>query len=177
MCRYHDEDWGVPVHDDRLLFEMLTLEGAQAGLSWAIVLGRREGYRSAFKGFDPQRVARFDDTDRARLLADVGIIRNRAKIAATIDNAKAFLEIQREFGSFDAWIWKLAGGSPRNSGFRTQADLPAETEISKAMSEELKRRGFRFVGPTIMYAYMQSVGMVNDHETTCFRYDQVVAGQ
>lgn len=177
MCRYHDEDWGVPVHDDRLLFEMLTLEGAQAGLSWAIVLGRREGYRSAFKGFDPQRVARFDDTDRARLLADVGIIRNRAKIAATIDNAKAFLEIQREFGSFDAWIWKLAGGSPRNSGFRTQTDLPAETETSKAMSEELKRRGFRFVGPTIMYAYMQSVGMVNDHETTCFRYDQVVAGQ
>ncbi len=175
MCRYHDEEWGVPVHDDRRLFEMLTLEGAQAGLSWAIVLGRREGYRSAFKGFDPQRVARFDDRDRARLLADVGIIRNRAKIAATIDNAQALLEIQREFGSFDAWIWELAGATPHDNAFSSLADLPAATDTSKAMSVELKRRGFRFVGPTIMYAFMQPVGMVNDHETACFRYDEIVA--
>jgi DNA-3-methyladenine glycosylase I len=175
MCQYHDEEWGVPVHDDRHLFEMLTLEGAQAGLSWAIVLGRREGYRKAFKGFDPAKVARFNDDDRARLLADAGIIRNRAKIAATIDNAQAFLEIQREFGSFEAWIWNLVGGAPRNNTFASLSELPAETETSKALSKELKKRGFRFVGPTIMYAFMQAVGMVNDHEADCYRYDQIVA--
>jgi DNA-3-methyladenine glycosylase I len=173
MCRYHDEEWGVPAHNDRHLFEMLTLEGAQAGLSWAIVLGRREGYRKAFKSFDPEKIAHFDDDDRTRLLADAGIIRNRAKIAATIDNAKAFLEIQREFGSFDAWIWDFVGGAPRNNTFSSLGEIPAETETSKALSKELKKRGFRFVGPTIMYAFMQAVGMVNDHEVSCFRYRQI----
>jgi DNA-3-methyladenine glycosylase I len=176
MCRYHDEEWGVPVHDDRHLFEMLTLEGAQAGLSWAIVLGRREGYHKAFKGFDPKKVARFNEADRARLLADAGIIRNRAKIAATIDNAKAFLAVQREFGSFDAWIWELAGGQPHTNSFRSLGEIPAETETSKTLSKELKKRGFRFVGPTIMYAFMQAVGMVNDHEVGCFRYRQIIDG-
>lgn len=173
MCAYHDEEWGVPVHNDTRLFEMLTLEGAQAGLSWAIVLGRREGYRRAFAGFDPAQVALFEDEDRERLLGDTGIIRNRAKIRATIDNARAFLEVQREFGSFDTWIWDLAGGAPRRNAFRSPAEIPAETETSGAMSQELKRRGFRFVGPTIMYAFMQSVGMVNDHQVDCFRYPEV----
>jgi len=173
MCRYHDEEWGVPAHDDRHLFEMLTLEGAQAGLSWATILGRRDGYRKAFARFDPHQVVKFDDADRERLLADAGIIRNRAKIRATIDNAAAFLEIQREFGSFDAWLWEFVGGQPLKNSFQTLGEIPAQTETSLALSKELKRHGFRFVGPTIMYAFMQAVGMVNDHTVDCFRYDQV----
>lgn len=173
MLTYHDEEWGVPVHDDRHLFEMLILEGAQAGLSWATILGRRETYRQAFADFDPRKVAAFDATDRQRLLADPGIIRNRAKVAAAIDNAQAFLEIQREHGSFDAWLWAFVDGRPRTNAFRSLSELPAQTATSQALSKELKRRGFRFVGPTIMYAFMQAVGMVNDHTVDCFRYSQV----
>ena len=173
MLRYHDEEWGVPAHDDRHLFEMLILEGAQAGLSWATILGRRKTYRLAFAGFDPRQVARFDQADRERLLADPGIIRNRAKVAAAIDNAQAFLDIQREHGSFDSWLWEFVGGKPRRNPFRSLTEIPAQTETSQALSKELKQRGFRFVGPTIMYAFMQAVGMVNDHTVDCFRYGQV----
>jgi DNA-3-methyladenine glycosylase I len=173
MLRYHDEEWGVPVHDDRKLFEFLILEGAQAGLSWSTILGRREGYRRAFAGFDPEKVAVFTRRDQEQLLSDAGIIRNRLKIRAAIDNAGAFLEIQREFGSFDAWIWEWVGGQPRKNAFRSLGEIPAETDTSRALSKELKRRGFRFVGPTIVYAFMQAVGMVNDHTVDCFRYDQV----
>ncbi len=173
MRRYHDEEWGVPSHDDRHLFEMLILEGAQAGLSWATILGRRDGYWRAFAGFDPEIVARFDDGDRERLLADPGIIRNRLKVAAAIDNARAFLEVQGEFGSFAAWLWGFVDGSPVDNRFRSLREIPAETETSKALSKALKARGFRFVGPTIVYAFMQSVGMVNDHTVDCFRYDLV----
>lgn len=170
MVRYHDEEWGVPQHDDRALFELLTLEGAQAGLSWETILKRRDGYRRAFAGFDPARVAAFTDPDAARLLLDTGIVRNRAKIAATIGNASAFLAVQAEFGSFDAFIWRFVDGQPFVSGAESLASLPSQTEVSQAMSKDLIKRGFRFAGPTICYAFMQASGLVNDHVAGCFRY-------
>ena len=173
MLRYHDEEWGVPSHDDRHLFEMLTLEGAQAGLSWTTILNKRENYRRAFDGFDVDKVARYREADINRLLADAGIVRNRAKIEATIGNARAMLGVCDEFGSFDAFIWRFVGGTPRRNAFRSLPDLPASTPESDAMSKDLKKRGFGFVGATICYAFMQAVGMVNDHEVTCFRYNQV----
>jgi len=173
MLAYHDEEWGVPLHDDRALFELLTLEGAQAGLSWSAILKRREGYRRAFEGFDIARVADYGDAEAARLLEDTGIIRNRAKVRATIANARATLEVQREHGSLDAYLWGLVGGAPRRNEFASMSELPAETDDSKRMSRELKKRGFGFVGPTICYAFMQASGMVNDHEPTCFRYAEV----
>jgi len=173
MLRYHDEEWGVPVHDDRRLFEMLTLEGAQAGLSWNTILNKRENYRLALDGFDCEKVARYDESDIARLLADAGIVRNRLKISATIDNAKAVMAVRREFGSFDVFIWGTVGGAPGRNSFHRLQDLPASTPESDTMSKDLKKRGFRFVGSTICYAFMQAVGMVNDHEVGCFRYDEV----
>jgi DNA-3-methyladenine glycosylase I len=173
MIQYHDEVWGVPVHDDQLLFEFLTLEGAQAGLSWSTILKRRDGYRNAFAGFDVEKVARFGKRDVNRLLKDTGIIRNRLKVESTISNAKAFIEVQEEFGSFDAYIWKFVDGTPKQNVRKTMKDLPAETEESQQMSKELKKRGFRFVGPTICYAHMQATGMVNDHVTDCFRFKTV----
>ena len=173
MQRYHDEDWGVPMHDDRALFELLTLEGAQAGLSWLTVLRRRETYRAAFDGFDIAKVAGYGDAARERLLADPGIIRNRAKVASAVTNAQAVLATQEELGSFDAYLWAFVGGETRRNAFTAMADLPAETDESKAMSKSLKKRGFSFVGPTICYAFMQSAGLVNDHTTSCHRYGQV----
>ncbi len=170
---YHDTEWGVPVHDDRLLFEFLILEGAQAGLSWATILKKRENYRRAFDGFNPAAVARYDRRKQERLLADEGIVRNRLKIAAAIDNAKAFLAVQEEFGSFDRFIWGFVDGKPVQNAWRSLAEVPARTEQSDAMSKELKRRGFRFVGSTICYAFMQAVGMVNDHLVDCFRHEQL----
>jgi DNA-3-methyladenine glycosylase I len=170
---YHDTEWGVPVHDDRLLFEFLILEGAQAGLSWATILRKRENYRKAFDRFDPSKVARYDARKVRSLLADAGIVRNRLKIAAAIQNAKAFLAVQKEFGSFDAYIWQFVDGRPKKNAWRTLKDIPAQTPESVAMSKDLIRRGFRFVGPTICYAHMQATGMVNDHTVDCFRYDQV----
>jgi len=173
MVRYHDEEWGVPLHDDRRLFEMLTLEGAQAGLSWETILKRREGYRRAFDGFDIARIAAYGDEERARLMGDAGIIRNRAKVDATIGNARAALAVIEEFGSLDAYLWSLVGGAPRQNRNETIADVPAVTEASTAMSKALLRRGFRFVGPTICYAFMQATGMVNDHVVGCFRYREI----
>ena len=170
MQSYHDEEWGVPLHDDRALFELLILEGAQAGLSWRTVLHRREGYRTAFDGFDIPTVAAYDDTDQARLRADARIIRNRAKINAAIANARATLKIQAEHGSLDTFIWSFVGGQPRRNAFQTLADIPAQTDESRSMSKALRSHGFGFVGPTICYAFMQSAGLVNDHITTCFRY-------
>jgi DNA-3-methyladenine glycosylase I len=167
--RYHDDEWGVPVHDDRRFFEFLTLEGAQAGLSWLTILRKREAYRAAFSGFDPEKVARFDARQKARLLGDAGIVRNRLKIESTVDNARAFLAVQGEFGSFDAYIWRFVGGRPIVRSPRTLAGVPARTEESDAMSRDLKKRGFRFVGTTICYAFMQACGLVNDHVATCFR--------
>ena len=167
---YHDREWGVPVHDDRVLFEFIVLEGAQAGLSWETILKKREGYRRAFAGFDPAKVARFTAARRRRLLADEGIVRNRLKIDSTVTNAAAFLAIQRESGSFDRWLWDFVGGRPLASRRRRGRKLPARTALSDALSRELKRRGFRFVGTTICYAFMQAVGIVNDHATDCFRY-------
>lgn len=169
MPAYHDEEWGVPSHDDVHLFEMLTLEGAQAGLSWSAILNKREGYRHAFAGFDPAAVARFGPKDVERLLADPGIVRNRLKVESTVDNAARVLEVQEEHGSLDAYLWAFVGGEPIVNHWRTLAELPAETELSKAISKDLKRRGFRFVGPTIIYAFMQTVGMVDDHTVDCFR--------
>jgi DNA-3-methyladenine glycosylase I len=166
---YHDEEWGVPSHDERHLFEMLILEGAQAGLSWSTILRKREGYREAFAGFDAARVARYDGRDVERLMQNPEIVRNRAKIEATIANARATLETD----SLDALLWSFVGGSPLENSWTTVAEVPAETAESKAMSKELKRRGFRFVGPTICYAFMQAVGMVNDHTVDCFRYAEV----
>ena len=166
---YHDEEWGVPSHDERHLFEMLILEGAQAGLSWSTILRKREGYREAFAGFDAARVARFDGRDVERLMQNPEIVRNRAKIEAAIANARATLETD----SLDGLLWSFVGGSPRQNSWKTVAEVPAETAESKAMSKELKRRGFRFVGPTICYAFMQAVGMVNDHTAGCFRYAEV----
>jgi DNA-3-methyladenine glycosylase I len=168
---YHDYEWGVPLHDEQRLFEMLTLEGAQAGLSWLTILRKREGYRRAFAGFDPQLVAAFGDTDVARLLADPGIVRNRLKIASTISNARAVLEVQARYGSLDAFLWGFVDGRPIRNHWRSMAEIPASTAVSDAMSKELKQHGFRFVGTTICYAHMQATGMVNDHLTGCFRYD------
>jgi DNA-3-methyladenine glycosylase I len=171
--RYHDEEWGVPVHDDRLWFEFLVLEGAQAGLSWDTILRRREGYRAAFDGFDPEAVARYDDRKVEALLADPGIIRNRQKIAAAVANARGFLELRREFDSFDAYIWRFVGGRPIRNAWQSRQEVPTRTAESDALSRDLKRRGFAFVGTTICYALMQATGMVNDHLVDCFRYAQV----
>jgi DNA-3-methyladenine glycosylase I len=170
---YHDEEWGVPVHDDRKLFEFLILEGAQAGLSWDTVLKKRDRYRRVFSNFDPKKVARFDRQKVKTLLQDPGIIRNRLKIDSTITNAKAFLQIQKEFGSFDAYIWKFVNNRPLQNNWKSHIGLPATTKESDAMSKDLKKRGFRFVGSTICYAFMQAVGMVNDHAVTCFRHRQL----
>ena len=168
--RYHDEEWGVPVHDDRLLFELLILEGAQAGLSWDTILRKRKRYRQAFENFDPALVARFDAKKVRALLEDPGIVRNRLKIAATITNARAFLAIQKEFASFDAYIWQFVGGKPKQNKWKHHQKVPTKTPESDAMSKALQKRGFRFVGSTICYAFMQATGMVNDHLTTCFRH-------
>jgi DNA-3-methyladenine glycosylase I len=170
---YHDEEWGVPVHDDRMLFELLTLEGAQAGLSWITILRKRANYQKAFADFDPRKVARFDKRKRERLLTDPGIVRNRLKVESTVDNAKAFLKVQAELGAFDSYIWQFVGGEPRRNRFKRLADVPATTPESDAMSKDLRRRGFRFVGGTICYAFMQAAGMVNDHLVSCFRYREI----
>jgi DNA-3-methyladenine glycosylase I len=167
---YHDKEWGVPVHDDRLLFEFLILEGAQAGLSWVTILKKRDNYRKAFGGFDPATVARYGKTQRERLLADAGIVRNRLKIDSAIQNARSFLVVQNEFQTFDNYIWQFVGGRPKQNAWRTMKDVPAKTPESDAMSKDLKRRGFRFVGSTICYAFMQAVGMVNDHLADCYRH-------
>ena len=169
MVLYHDEEWGVPLHDDQGLFELLTLEGAQAGLSWSTVLRRRAGYRRAFAGFDIAAVAALGDADVERLLGDASIIRNRAKIASTIGNARAVLALRDEYGSFDAYVWRFAGGAPKVNRFATLAELPAQTPESEAMSQDLRRRGFSFVGPTICYAFMQAAGLVDDHLQGCFK--------
>ncbi len=170
---YHDAEWGVPLHDDHAFFELLVLEGAQAGLSWATILHKRENYRKAFDRFDPRKVARYDARKVKALLADAGIVRNRLKIAAAIQNAKACLAAQKEFGSFDAYLWQFVGGRPIKNAWKTLKDIPAKTAESEAMSKDLLRRGFKFVGPTICYAFMQATGMVNDHTLDCFRYEQV----
>ena len=170
MIEYHDKEWGVPVHDDRKLFEFLILEGAQAGLAWQTVLNKRENYRKALDGFQVEKIARYGTKDVERLLADSGIIRNRLKIAATIQNAKAFLEIKKEFGTFDAYVWKFVDCKPINHMVTSIRAIPASTEESDAMSKDLFKRGFKFVGSTICYAFMQAIGMVNDHEIKCFRY-------
>ncbi len=176
MLEYHDREWGVPLHDDRKLFEFLILEGMQAGLSWRTILHKRENFRRAFHGFDPDRVSRYRDRDVARLLADAGIIRNRAKILAAVHNAHSFLQVQREFGSFDRYIWDFAGGRPICNRFRKLSDLPARTALSDTISTDMKRRGFKFVGSTIVYAHMQATGMVNDHIVSCFRHAELSAG-
>ncbi|QXE88996.1 DNA-3-methyladenine glycosylase I [Geomonas subterranea] len=175
-CAYHDLEWGVPVHDDRLLFEFLTLEGAQAGLSWITILRKREGYRRAFACFDPEVVARFSEADLARLMADPSIVRNRLKIGSTVDNARAFLGVQQEFGSFDAYLWRFVDGAPVQNAWRTLSEIPPRSDVSDRLSRDLKRRGFRFVGSTICYALMQAVGMVNDHTVDCFRWSQLQNG-
>ena len=167
---YHDEEWGVPVHDDRVLFEFLILEGAQAGLSWITILKKRENYRRVLDDFDVNKIALYDTAKVRALLADTGIVRNRLKIAATIQNAKAFLAVQKEFGSFDAYIWQFVDGKPKHNRCKTIAEVPAKTAESDAMSKDLLKRGFKFVGSTICYAFMQAVGMVNDHTIDCFRY-------
>jgi DNA-3-methyladenine glycosylase I len=171
MIAYHDKEWGVPVHDDEKLFEFLILEGAQAGLSWQTILNKRENYRKAFSGFDARKIARYGDKDIKRLLSDSGVVRNRLKIAAAIQNAKKILEVRKEFGSFDAYIWQFVGGKPIKNEFKSLAEISSTTGESDAMSKDLLKRGFRFVGPTICYAFMQAVGMTNDHTTDCFRYD------
>jgi DNA-3-methyladenine glycosylase I len=173
MMRYHDEEWGAPVHDDRKLFEFLILEGAQAGLSWSTILNKRENYRKAFDRFDLKRIARYDRRKIQQLLRDPGIVRNKLKIASAVGNAKAFLRVQEEFGSFDRYIWQFVGGKPRVNSVKSFKDVPARTAESDAMSKDLKRRGFKFVGSTICYAFMQAVGMVNDHVVDCFRYKQI----
>lgn len=174
MIRYHDEEWGVPVHDDVRLFEFLILEGAQAGLSWNTILNKRENYRDAFSGFHPARVARFDADKIRQLLANPGIVRNRLKIAATVQNARAFLALQREFGSFNDYLWAFVDGRPIDNEPRSHRDVPARTPLSDALSKDLKRRGFNFVGSTICYAFMQAVGMVNDHTIDCFRRKELL---
>ena len=170
---YHDHEWGVPVHDDRALFEMLILEGAQAGLSWITILKKRENYRKAFDNFDARRIARYDERKVAALLANAGIVRNRLKIAATIQNAQAFLAVQKEFGSFDAYIWQFVSGKPKQNAWRALKEMPGKTAESDVMSKDLLQRNFKFVGSTICYAFMQATGLVNDHTTDCFRYNQV----
>jgi DNA-3-methyladenine glycosylase I len=172
--RYHDTEWGVPLHDDRALFEFLVLEGAQAGLSWSTILNKRPAYRRAFEGFDPRRVARYRTAQIERLLGDAGIVRNRLKIEAAITNARAFLEVQREHGSFDRYMWSFVDGRSIQNRWRTLAELPARTELSDRISVDLKRRGFKFVGSTIVYAHMQATGMVNDHLVGCFRHREVM---
>jgi len=169
---YHDKEWGTPVHDDRVLFEFLILEGAQAGLSWATILKKRPNYRRAFLRFDPKKVARMSKAELAHCLKNPGIVRNRLKIASTVSNARAFLDVQKEFGSFDRYVWQFVGGYPKDAK-RSSGPIPARTEESDALSKDLKRRGFRFVGSTICYAFMQAVGMVNDHAITCFRYKEL----
>ena len=170
---YHDQEWGVPLHDDRALFEFLILEGAQAGLSWNTILQKRENYRKAFDRFDPSKVARYDARKVAALLANPGIVRNRLKIASAVQNARAFLEVQEEFGGFDPYVWKFVGGKPKQNRWKTLRELPARTAESDALSKDLGRRGFKFVGSTICYAFMQATGMVNDHIRDCFRWSQV----
>jgi len=172
MTKYHDEEWGMPVHDDKKLFEFLVLETAQAGLSWQTILNRREGYRKSFAGFDSNNVAKFTEEDVERLMEDVGIIRNRLKIASTITNAQNFIKIQEEFGSFDKYIWGFVKNKPIINGFKTLNEIPANTEISNEMSSDLKKRGFKFVGSTICYAFMQAAGLTNDHTTDCYRYKE-----
>ena len=171
---YHDDEWGVPVHDDRILFEFLILEGAQAGLSWETILKKRENYRAALDGFDPAVIARYGDRKLAALLQDSGIVRNRLKVASVVLNAQAFLKTQAEFGTFDAYIWQFVDGRPQQHRRKAMSDVPARTAESDAMSKDLKRRGFKFIGTTICYAYMQAVGMVNDHLVTCFRHRELL---
>ena len=173
---YHDEEWGVPVYDDQKIFEFLVLESAQAGLSWSTVLNKRENYRKAFAGFDPNKIARFTPKDVTKLLQNAGIIRNRAKIEAAINNAQRFLDIQKEFGTFARYIWAFVGGKPKKNKLKHVKDLPAITPEAEALSKDLKQRGFKFLGPTVMYAHMQATGMVNDHIVTCFRYNQINPG-
>jgi DNA-3-methyladenine glycosylase I len=173
MQEYHDAEWGVPLHDDRRLFEALVLDGAQAGLSWETILKKRENYRRAFHGFDATKIARYTEKDMRRLLADPGIIRNRLKVASAIKNARQFLAVQKEFGSFDHYLWQFVGGKTIVHRCKTMKDIPTQSKESEAMSKDLKRRGFNFVGPTICYAMMQAIGMVNDHVTNCFRYKRV----
>ena len=173
LMEYHDKEWGVPLHDDRKLFEFLVLDAFQAGLSWSIVLKKREGFRKAFHGFDPVKISKYTARDVRRLLLDTGIIRNRLKIESAIENARRFLEIQEQFGSFDSYIWQFVGHRPIRNSYRTVRQLPARTKESDAMSTDLKRRGFRFVGSTICYAFMQAAGMVNDYTVGCFRRDRV----
>ncbi len=170
---YHDEEWGVPQHDDRVLFEFLILEGAQAGLSWSTILNKRENYRKAFSGFDVRKVARYDAAKVERLLQDAGIVRNRLKVASAVVNARAFIDVQKEFGSFDAYVWQFVGGKPRRNAWTSPQQVPAATAESDALSKDLKRRGFKFVGSTIMYAFMQATGMVDDHTTDCFCWKPV----
>jgi len=172
---YHDEEWGVPVHDEKMWFELLILEGAQAGLSWDTILRKRARYREVFDGFDPERVARYDKKKVRKLLGDAGIIRNKLKIAATVGNAQAFLKVQEEFGSFDAYVWRFVGGQPKQNAWKSHRRLPAKTPESDALSKDLQNRGFRFVGSTICYALMQATGMVNDHLVSCFRYAEISA--
>jgi DNA-3-methyladenine glycosylase I len=173
MIAYHDAEWGVPQHNDRVLFEFLILEGAQAGLSWSTILAKREAYRRAFSNFNPKTIARYDAKKMKQLMSNAGIVRNRLKISATVQNARAFLAVQKEFGSFDAYIWQFVGGKPIVNELSGSSQLPARTEESDKMSRDLLKRGFKFVGPTICYAFMQAVGMVNDHLMTCFRYAEI----
>jgi len=173
MRRYHDEEWGVPVHDDRRLFEFLTLEGAQAGLSWSTILRKRESYREVFAGFDAARVARFDARRRSVLMKNPGIVRNRLKIDSTVSNARAFLEVRKEFESFDTYVWRFVNGKPIQNRRTSLREIPARTPESDALSIDLRKRGFRFVGPTIIYAFMQAVGMVNDHQVSCYRHREL----
>jgi DNA-3-methyladenine glycosylase I len=172
--RYHDEEWGVPLHDDRGLFEFLVLEGAQAGLSWDTILRKRDAYREAFDNFDPVKIARYTDAKCAKLLQNDGIIRNRLKIASAVSNAKAFLKVQKEFGSFDKYIWDFVGGKPITNTWKDVGQVPAKTDVSDVISKDLKKRGFNFVGSTIIYAHMQATGVVNDHLKTCFRYKEII---
>ena len=174
---YHDTEWGVPVHDDRTLFEFLILEGAQAGLSWSTILKKRENYRAAYDNFDAAPIARYDARRKQKLLLNEGIVRNRAKVEASVVNARAFLAVQKEFGSFDAYIWQFVGGKPKVNAWKSLREIPARTPESDALSKDLKKRGFKFVGATICYAFMQAVGMVNDHTVDCFRYKQVRSGR
>lgn len=175
-CAYHDEEWGTPLHDDRALFEFLILEGAQAGLSWITILRKRENYRAAFDNFDPERIARYGADKIESLLQNTGIVRNRLKLEATVNNAQKFLEVQEKYGSFDAFVWQFVGGKPRQNRWRGHAEIPASTPESDAMSKELKRRGFKFAGSTICYAHMQATGMVNDHTLDCFRHKELKNG-
>jgi DNA-3-methyladenine glycosylase I len=173
MMAYHDQEWGLPKHDERRLFEDLVLDGAQAGLSWLTILRKRENYRQAFDNFDPAKVAAYDEAKIEELLGNAGIIRNRQKVNSAVKNAQAFLKVQEEFGSFDAYIWGFVDGKPIQNAIQTMSEIPAKTELSEAISKDLKNRGFNFVGPTIIYAFMQAVGMVNDHTVECFRYREV----